>query len=138
MLVVGRRTLLAAGMAVAGLGAGAARAQGRMPVPRPVRIGCLVALSGAQEVIGRPILDGAMIAADQVNENGGVLGRPLEIVPYDSGADPETALRGAKELTGWASTCCAACCPALSAWRWRRPCSRPAPCWLPAPPRPRS
>ncbi len=100
MLVASRRKLLAAGAAAVGLGAGGARAQGRMPVPRPVRIGCLVALSGAQEVIGRPILDGAMIAADQVNENGGVLGRPLEIVPYDSRADPETALRGAKELTG--------------------------------------
>ena len=101
MAVAGRRALLAAGAAAAGLGLGLGRgrAQGA-PAPRPVRIGCLVALSGPQEVIGRPILDGAMIAADKVNEAGGVLGRAMEVVPYDIHADPATALRGLQDMKG--------------------------------------
>ena len=100
MAVASRRTFLAgSGMIAAGLGARTALAQGQPP-PRVVRIGCLVALTGAQEVIGRPILDGAMIAADQVNEAGGLLGRPVEIVPFDTRADPDAALQGLRTLTG--------------------------------------
>lgn len=102
MFPTSRRVLLgAAASAAAGLiSSRSANAQGRMPTPRPVRIGCLVALSGAQEVLGRPILDGAQIAADQLNETGGVLGRPVEIVPFDVHADPKTAVAGVRELTG--------------------------------------
>ena len=79
MFPTSRRVLLgAAASAAAGLiSYRLLNAQARMPTPRPIRIGCLVALSGAQEVIGRPILDGAQIAADQINEAGGVLGRPI-------------------------------------------------------------
>ena len=101
MTVAGRREFIAgAGMAAAALGARAALAQRTTGAPRPVRIGCLVALSGPQEVLGRPILDGAGIAADQVNEAGGLLGRPVEIVPYDARAEPEVALRGLREMKG--------------------------------------
>ena len=97
MAGVRRRAFLgAAGAALAGP---AVRAQdGAGTRAGPVRIGCLVALSGAQEVIGRPILDGAEIAAEQVNAAGGVLGRPVEVVPHDIHVDPDTALRGLHEL----------------------------------------
>ena len=101
MTVAGRRGfLIGTGIAAVGLGAGPAPAQRRTGASSPIRIGCLVALSGPQEVLGRPILDGAMIAADQVNEAGGLLGRPVEIVPYDVHADPTIALRGLREMTG--------------------------------------
>jgi len=101
MTVAGRRGfLIGTGIAAVGLGAGPAPAQRRTGASSPIRIGCLVALSGPQEVLGRPILDGAMIAADQVNEAGGLLGRPVEIVPYDVRADPTIALRGLREMTG--------------------------------------
>jgi len=61
MFPTSRRVLLGAAASVAAsiMPGRPAMAQGRMPTPRPVRIGCLVALTGAQEVIGRPILDGA-------------------------------------------------------------------------------
>ena len=97
-----RRSFLGGSAAVAVAAEGfaqSARAQRQAPTPRPVRIGCLTALSGAQEVIGWPILNGAQIAADQLNAAGGVLGRPLEIVPFDIHADPKTAVAGMRELT---------------------------------------
>ena len=64
-----------------------------------IRIGCISALTGAQEVLGRPILNGALIAADQINEAGGVLGRPLEIVQADAHADPATAVQWTRTLS---------------------------------------
>ena len=97
------RRMFLGGAAVVAAGAGfaeLAHAQGQTQRLRPVRIGCLVALTGAQEVIGRPILNGTQIAAAQINEAGGVLGRPVEIVPFDIHADPNAALAGARELTG--------------------------------------
>ncbi len=58
----------------------------------PIRIGLITPLSGPQEVLGRPILTGALIAADQINAQGGVLGRPISIVAGDGQADPDHAV----------------------------------------------
>lgn len=88
-----RRVLLGSGAALAA-GAPSVRQalaqnrDGSRTPPPPLRIGCVTALTGPQEVIGRPILDGPNVAADQVNAMGGVLGRPVEVVPVDIHADP--------------------------------------------------
>jgi len=66
----------------------------------PLLIGFITSLSGPQEVFGRPMLTGARIAADQVNAAGGVLGRRVEILDRDDGADPDRAVAQLKELTG--------------------------------------
>lgn len=80
-------------------GAHTARAQGRRANrPQPVRIGCITSLSGPQEVFGRPILDGAHIAAERINAEGGVLGRVVEVVEADDRADPDRAVAAAREL----------------------------------------
>jgi branched-chain amino acid transport system substrate-binding protein len=63
-----------------------------------IRIGCITALTGAQEVLGRPILNGARIAADQINDKGGVQGRLIEVVEADAHADPATAVQWTREL----------------------------------------
>ena len=89
-----RRVFLrGAGAALAGLG----EARAAAPVA-PIRIGCISALTGSQEVRGRPILTGALIAADQINAAGGVLGRPLEILPADAHADPATAVQHTRQF----------------------------------------
>ena len=77
-----------AGAVLAGLGEGWAKGPAGS-----IRIGCISALTGSQEVRGRPILNGALIAADQINAAGGVLGRPPGIVPADAHADPATAVQ---------------------------------------------
>ena len=68
------------------------------PANGPIRIGCIVALSGPQEVLGRPILDSAEIAADEINEAGGVLGRKLEIVAGGGYADADRAVELARQM----------------------------------------
>jgi branched-chain amino acid transport system substrate-binding protein len=59
--------------------------------PGPVRIGFLYPLTGNMSAVGREALRGAQIAADQVNEMGGIWnGRKIELVTGDA-ADTEAA-----------------------------------------------
>lgn len=100
MLQSSRRALLGAvaGTAAGGwLGrsihaAGAAR-------PMPIRIGCLTSLSGPQEALGRSMLNGAQIAADQINAARGALGRVIEIIEADIRTDTDRSVAMARALT---------------------------------------
>ncbi len=59
--------------------------------PLPVRIGFLYPLTGKMSAVGREALRGAQIAADQVNEMGGIWkGRKIELVTGDA-SDTEAA-----------------------------------------------
>ena len=64
----------------------------------PVRIGFPIPLSGPTAIYGQPILAGAKMAAAEIDAAGGVLGRQLEILPRDSKANPDEAVRVAREL----------------------------------------
>src|SRR5262245_18503977 len=56
--------------------------------PEPIRIGAVYPLSGAQGPGGVDEFDGVQIAVQLVNADGGVDGRPIELVPVDTpGAD---------------------------------------------------
>lgn len=61
------------------------------------RVGLEAPLSGEQAVLGKGMLRGAELAADQLNEADGVLGRQVEIVPIDDAADEATGVSAAKE-----------------------------------------
>ena len=51
----------------------------------PIRIGANLELSGYGSAYGLPILDNLRMAADEINDAGGLLGgRPIEIVEYDN------------------------------------------------------
>jgi branched-chain amino acid transport system substrate-binding protein len=52
-----------------------------------VRIGLEAPLSGDLETLGQGMLKGAELAADQLNDDGGLLGKDVEIVPIDDGGD---------------------------------------------------
>jgi len=78
-----------------GLG-GVARAQGNAPI----RLGFISSLTGAQSPLGQPMLTGAQIAVDQINQAGGVRGRKLELVIRDDKARPADATVAARELAG--------------------------------------
>jgi branched-chain amino acid transport system substrate-binding protein len=54
----------------------------------PVRIGALHNVSGPLGSIGAPSLAGARLAANQLNDRGGLLGRPVELVSRDGRSDP--------------------------------------------------
>ncbi|MEU3407106.1 ABC transporter substrate-binding protein [Streptomyces sp. NPDC006670] len=65
----------------------------------PVRIGALAPLTrpGWTEA-GRHLVAGLRLAADEVNEAGGIAGRPLELVVRDTAADPQRAAAAVDEL----------------------------------------
>ncbi|MBV9249528.1 MAG: ABC transporter substrate-binding protein [Acetobacteraceae bacterium] len=64
----------------------------------PIRIGFPIPLSGPTAVYGEPVLKGAEMAVAEINANGGVLGRKLELLSRDSKANADEAVRLAREL----------------------------------------
>lgn len=57
----------------------------------PIVLGALEPLTGAFSPWGGPHLQGAEFAVDEINSDGGVLGRPLELATADSESSPSTA-----------------------------------------------
>ena len=64
----------------------------------PIEIGFPIPLSGPTALYGVPVLKGAQLAVSEINAKGGVLGRKLELLPRDSKADADEAVRLAREL----------------------------------------
>src|ERR1700692_4384641 len=54
----------------------------------PIRVGLSVALTGGVAPIGKQVLTALQIWRDDVNANGGLLGRPVELVFYDDQSNP--------------------------------------------------
>ncbi|GAA1952450.1 ABC transporter substrate-binding protein [Amycolatopsis minnesotensis] len=66
-----------------------------------VRIGALVPLTRPGWVeAGHHLLAGLELAASEVNDTGGIAGRPLELVIRDTAADPRLAVAAVDELAG--------------------------------------
>ncbi|MGE0845266.1 MAG: ABC transporter substrate-binding protein [Flavobacteriaceae bacterium] len=83
-----------------GLGAGmlALSSFGTALAADPIKIGLVAALSGQSAKSGEAITRGLTIAIDEINEKGGVLGRPLELVSRDDESNPSKGLLAAREL----------------------------------------
>ena len=64
----------------------------------PIRIGAIHNVTGSLGSIGQPSLDGALLAAKQLNEHGGVLGRSVELVARDGQSDPAVVAAITREL----------------------------------------
>ena len=62
-----------------------------------LRIGLEAPLSGDLQTLGEGMLNGAELAADQVNADGGLLGKDIEIVPIDDGGDAEIGVPAAQD-----------------------------------------
>jgi branched-chain amino acid transport system substrate-binding protein len=62
------------------------------------RIGIPAPLSGGSAEYGTFMRQGAMLAADEINEAGGVSGKKLELVFEDSQGDPAEATKAAEKL----------------------------------------
>lgn len=68
------------------------------PQGEPIRIGYLATLTGDGATWGQHERDGAMLAIKELNEAGGVLGRPLELICYDVRGRQEDAIQAARRL----------------------------------------
>jgi len=64
----------------------------------PIRIGASLAKTGVYAALGQNQLRGYQLCVKHMNEKGGVLGRKLELVLYDDGSDPATAVRRYEKL----------------------------------------
>lgn len=65
---------------------------------RPIRIGFVGELSGRNAVLGVQARNGAQLAVETVNAQGGVRGRPLELVVRDNMGQVEELLKADREL----------------------------------------
>lgn len=64
----------------------------------PIRLGLMPPLTGLVGIYGQEIVNAARIACAEINQRGGVLGQPLELVIEDDGSLPDTAVPAAKKL----------------------------------------
>lgn len=64
----------------------------------PILIGGIFAESGPTAEIGTATRLVAEMKLKEINEKGGVLGRPLKLIAYDTQSTPEVALRMARQL----------------------------------------
>ena len=106
-----------ASLGAAGLLAGPASAQDA------IRIGVTQPLTGAFAASGNYVAQGAKIAEDYVNANGGVLGRKIQLVIEDNKSNPTEAVATAEKLIAkdkvpvlmgaWSSTLTLAVMPKL-------------------------
>jgi branched-chain amino acid transport system substrate-binding protein len=64
----------------------------------PVRIGMVDPITGAYAAIAQGEVIGAKFAAEEVNKNGGILGRPVELLIEDSANDVGTGVQKTRKL----------------------------------------
>src|SRR5215472_18320044 len=79
---------------VAVAAAGPAAAQSKAPI----RIGEINSYSGLATVYTFPYREGILMATKEINDAGGVLGRPLEFIYRDDKLKPDEAVKAAREL----------------------------------------
>lgn len=65
---------------------------------KPIKVGLISPLTGAWTVYGKAHSAGFILAAEEINAAGGVLGRPLEIVLGDSKTEPRIVVEQANRL----------------------------------------
>lgn len=64
----------------------------------PIVIGMITQQSGYNPLLGQEQIQGAQLAINETNSNGGVLGRPLTLVPCDEGPGTSAAVSCAQIL----------------------------------------
>ncbi|MBE9184610.1 urea ABC transporter substrate-binding protein [Microcoleus sp. LEGE 07076] len=72
--------------------------QAARPIRAPIEIGILHSLTGTMSISEISVKDATLLAVEEINEAGGVLGRPLEVVIEDGASDLQTFAQKAKQL----------------------------------------
>jgi branched-chain amino acid transport system substrate-binding protein len=68
--------------------------------PEVIKVGWMGSLTGDQAVWGQCELNTVKMLFEEINAEGGVLGKNLEVIGYDTKGDPQEAVNVAKRLTG--------------------------------------
>ncbi|MEJ2092240.1 MAG: ABC transporter substrate-binding protein [Syntrophobacterales bacterium] len=85
-------------MVLAAAGVYAAKDKKPAKDKEPIKIGAFFALSGPAASIGTPTKLVAEMAVDKINKEGGINGRPLELIIGDTESDPAKAASIAKKF----------------------------------------
>jgi branched-chain amino acid transport system substrate-binding protein len=92
------RVLGLAAAALAALAALALAACGGGGSGEPIKIGVNLEMSGPSSVLGQAYVEAVKLRAREINQQGGILGRPIELVIKDNRTDQTEALTIAKQL----------------------------------------
>jgi branched-chain amino acid transport system substrate-binding protein len=60
---------------------------------QPIKIGASISITGRDAVQGGYVREGYLLCQKHVNEKGGVLGRPIQLVIHDDGSEGQAAIR---------------------------------------------
>ena len=71
---------------------------GGVPTGEPILVGVLHSLSGTMANSESVVVDATLFAIDEVNQEGGLLGRPIKAIVVDGRSDPATFVREAERL----------------------------------------
>jgi len=66
--------------------------------PEPIKIGAVLAITGAAAGLGVPERNGAVVAEKAINAKGGINGRPIKLIVEDDTTNPDTAVTKANDL----------------------------------------
>jgi branched-chain amino acid transport system substrate-binding protein len=69
-----------------------------VPVPGAIRLGLLAPMSGPNGVFGRAVDNCARLAVREINDNGGLLGRPVHLIVADDATEPAAARREVERM----------------------------------------
>lgn len=64
----------------------------------PIRIGAVLPLTGTFSVYGEQALKGAQLAVEQINQQGGIENRQIELIVRDNNTDPAKTVLYSREL----------------------------------------
>jgi branched-chain amino acid transport system substrate-binding protein len=88
---------------------------------KPFRLGTEQPLTGVAALGGKTALIGVQMAVDRINNSGGLLGRPVELIVADDASSPDTGRRAVEKMVtednidfhvgGYLSNVCLACAP---------------------------
>jgi len=73
--------------------AGGASDKSSIPNSKAIRIGWFGPLSGAAAEVGVNGLNAVKVAIKQINQNGGIMGKELDLIPYDDSGNYETSVK---------------------------------------------
>lgn len=69
------------------------------PTGEPIKIGAVISLTGVAAGSGEYAKKGIDLAVEEINKNGGIDGRPVEVVIEDDRTDPKAAVSAFNKLT---------------------------------------
>jgi branched-chain amino acid transport system substrate-binding protein len=91
-------TVLALVLSTSACGNGLLGSSKKADASGPILLGMDIPLSGSSSAIGPYMKNGAQMAVDEINAQGGVLGRKLALQAEDDACDPKTAAAAANKL----------------------------------------